>query len=575
MSRGKLLSSFSALNVTQFLTAFNDNLYKLLAAFFLIYLLGTEHSNLILAIAGGVFVIPFILFASFAGSLADRYSKRTVIYFTRLLEIVTTLLGVVAFYFHSIWGVYAVLFLLAFQSTLFSPAKYGIILELVPKEKLSQSNGIVVATSYLAIILGTFFASFLTDVSDKNFLIAVSFCVVTAVLGLISSLWIEKTAPKARQKKVSVHLFRDIGRALVKAHKRRYLLNTICFASYFLFLAAYTQLNIIPLCLQSLGMTEVQGGYLFLMTAFGIGLGSFFAGKLSGSEVELGFVPFAALLAGICFVTMYSYATSFYVVVACLILIGFFGGFYVVPLEVFIQVASPEKDRGQNVATANFLNFIGVILASILLAFLGTYLELSAAFGFLVLGILTLIVACALMVLFADQVFRFITSIVARIFCEITVIGKKRLKLSDPVVLIGQRESWMDTMILMATLPRLVRYIIPVQRRKKRHRFFYYFLWLIPMQTKHVTEIGPETFRIIKQELRSGHSICLMSPLDELPARTLLEWKAHLQQCLAEIETPVAPLHILHKTPEPIVGFWRKLSSLFRYPIRVIFSTPL
>ncbi len=95
------------------------------------------------------------------------------------------------------------------------------------------------------------------------------------------------------------------------------------------------------------------------------------------------------------------------------------------------------------------------------------------------------------------------------------------------------------------------------------------------MDTKYVTEIGPETFKIIKQELRSGHSICLMSPLDDMPARTLLEWKAHLQQSLAEIETPVAPLHILHKTPEPVTGFWHQVWALFRYPIRVIFSSPL
>lgn len=564
-----------ALNLTQFFTAFNDNLYKLLLAFYLIFLLGTQHSNLILAIAGGVFVIPFIIFASFAGSLADRYSKRAVIYFTRILEIVTTLFGVVAFYFHSVIGAYIVLFFLAFQSAIFSPAKYGIIIEITPKERISHCNGVLTATTYLAIILGTFFASFLTDVSDRNFLIAVSACVVIAILGAVSSLGIEKTVAQARKKKVSVHFIRDIWRSLKEARKRRYLLVTICFGAYFLFLGAFTQLNIIPLCLQSLGLTEVQGGYLFLMTAFGIGLGSFFAGRLSGNEVELGFVPFGAIGAAIGYLIIYLFPTHFYTTVTSLIFVGFFGGFYIVPLEVFIQVASPDKDRGQNLATANFLNFIGVIIASILLAFLGTFLKLSAAFGFLVLSLFTFAVGFTLLVLFSDQVFRLIASIIARLFWDLKVVGKKRLKISDPIVLIGQRSSWLDTLVVMATLPRLFRYIIPIQERTKRHKFFYHFLWLIPMDQKHVTTIGPETFRIIKQELEAGHSICLMHPVDDLPARTLLEWKAHLQESLKEIEVPVAPLHILRKVPSPPKGRWQQLLSLFRYPVRVAFSTQL
>jgi len=520
-------------------------------------------------------MLPFILFASFAGSLADRYSKRSIIYFTRFIEIVTTVLGVAAFYFQSVIGVYVVLFLLAFLSALFSPAKYGIIIEIVPRERMSHYNGILTGTTYLAIILGTFFASFLSDISDKNFLISVSACVVIAILGAISSLWIEKTAARARKKKVSVHFIRDIWRALKAAHKRRYLLTTICFAAYFLFLGAFIQLNIIPLSRQSLNMSEVQGGYLFLMCALGIGIGSFLAGKLSGKEVELGLVPFGALGAAVCILIIYFFASNLYVVIAGLLIVGLFGGWYIVPLEVFIQVASPDKDRGQNLATANFLNFIGAILASLMLGILGSALSLSAAFGFLVLSILTFLIGVTLLVLFADQVFRLIVSVVATLFWDIKVVGKKRLLLSDPVVLVGERTSWMDTLILMATLPRLIRYIIPVEKKTKRHKFFYYFLWLIPMDSKHVTVIGPETFRIIKQELRSGHSICLMSPQEDLPARTLLEWKAHLQRSLGEIETPLAPLHISHKRPLEVKGFWKKLASLFRYPIRVTFSSPL
>lgn len=160
--------------------------------FFLINIKGEEHSNTILSLAGAVFVIPFLLFASFAGTLADRYSKRSIIYFTRFMEILTTSFGVAAFAFHSSVGGYAVLFLMATQSALFSPCKYGIIPELVPKAKISNCNGIITATTYLAIIFGTFLASFLTEATHKNFVFSAFTCILVATAGLIASFGIEK-----------------------------------------------------------------------------------------------------------------------------------------------------------------------------------------------------------------------------------------------------------------------------------------------------------------------------------------------------------------------------------------------
>ncbi|MFN0064699.1 MAG: MFS transporter [Chlamydiales bacterium] len=570
----KLLSSFASLNLTQFFTALNDNLYKLILVFFLIHLLGTDKSNAILATAGAIFVIPFLVFASFAGSISDRYSKRAVIYFTRIFEIIATILGILAFYFESVIGGYVVLFLLALQSTIFSPAKYGIIVEITPREKVSHCNGILTATTYLAIILGTFFASFLSDMTRKDFVLAVSFCLLIALLGALSSLWIDKTPAQAAKKKVSVRFIRDIFRSLKKARQRRYLLTVILFGAYFLFLGAFTQLNIIPMTLQSLGMSEVQGGYLFLMTALGIGIGSFFAGRFSRNEVELGFVPLASLGASLCFLGIFFFASHFFAVVFFLILLGICGGFYIIPLEVFIQVASPDEDRGQNVATANFLNFIGVIAASGLLALVGSALELSAATGFFVLGLMTFLVSVTLFILFADQVFRFASSLIAWVFWDLRVVGKKRLKMSDPIVLVGQKSSWLDTIVMMATLPRLIRYIIPIEKKTKRHKYFYDFLWLIPMDHKHVSTIGPETFAIIKKELECGHSICLMHPTN-LPPKTLLQWRSYLEENLQNIDVPIVPIHILRKTPEKTNGRFAQLRSLFEYPVRVAFGTQI
>lgn len=571
ISKPKFFTSFVALNSTQFLAALNDNLYKLLLVFFVIGIEGSEHSNTILSLAGAIFVIPFIVFASIAGTIADRYSKRTVIYLTRIFEILSMGLGVVAVAFQSVVGGYIVLFLMATQSALFSPCKYGIIPEIVAKDRVSNCNGMITAATYLAIILGTFFASFITQVTHRNFILAVSICVGIATLGTLLSLGIKKTKPQAERKKFSIRYFFIIFRTLKRARKQRYLLAVIIFGAYFLFMGSYTQLNIIPFTLQSLHLSEVQGGYLFLMTAIGIGIGSFLAGRLSGKDVEIGFVPFAALGVGICFVALFLFNTHFYVIVPFLILTGLFGGFYAVPIDVFIQVASPEGERGQNVATFNFLSFLGVIIASGLIALFGNVLGLSAAQGFMIVGILTLIMGLFLLILFADQVLRLLVATGTKFFCHLRVVGKGRIKEIGPTLLVAPRTNWLDTIVVMATLPRLIRYIVPLDYKKKKRRFLYRLLWLIPLDIEHFSPIGPQALEAIRAELKTGHSLCLMQPVD-LPSSNLKEWEKALEDVLKDIQVPIMPIHISRPRPEEEEGIISQLFSLRKGTIRISYG---
>ena len=153
--------SFYFLNATQFLGALNDNVFKLLVIYLLIHVKGPAYANSILSIAGAVFVIPFLLFSSGAGVLADRISKRTIIVYTKVLELVIMLFGLVAVIFESELGAYTALFFMASQSALFGPSKYGIIPELVEPKMVSKANGTLTSLTYLAIILGTFAASFI------------------------------------------------------------------------------------------------------------------------------------------------------------------------------------------------------------------------------------------------------------------------------------------------------------------------------------------------------------------------------------------------------------------------------
>ena len=189
---------FAWLNVTQFLGALNDNVFKLLVVFFLVERMGQD-SRMTIGVASAIFVVPFLLFSHAAGVLADRYSKRNIIVFAKVLECVVMALGCVAVAMASPIALYVLIFLMSTQSAFFGPSKYGIIPELVRKEALSKANSFLVGLSYLAIIIGTFVPSyFLVKVLANDFSALAIVCVVVAVAGVFASLRIERTPPAGR-----------------------------------------------------------------------------------------------------------------------------------------------------------------------------------------------------------------------------------------------------------------------------------------------------------------------------------------------------------------------------------------
>jgi acyl-[acyl-carrier-protein]-phospholipid O-acyltransferase/long-chain-fatty-acid--[acyl-carrier-protein] ligase len=383
--------SFLFLNITQFLGALNDNVFKLLIVFMLINIKGPAAASIILSIAGAIFVIPFLLFSAAAGVLADRHSKRNILMSMKIAEIAVMVLSVLAIFLKSEIGVYALLFFMASQSSVFGPSKYGIIPEIVSKDNVSKANGILTSLTYLAIIFGTFLAAFFTDITNKNFVLSSTFCVVIAVLGFLASLKIIKTLPKRSKKKINIRFITEIYKTLKLSYKRKFLLPSIFGAAFFLFIGGFVQLNTIPFALQSLKLTEIGGGYLFLATAIGISIGALIAGKISKSHLDLGISCASGFITSFILVFLGIFPNNLYFAVILMVFLGIFGGIFLIPFEAFIQIRSPEKRRGQVIAATSFLSFFGVLLASFFLFFISEICKLSAAKGFLILGAVTFV----------------------------------------------------------------------------------------------------------------------------------------------------------------------------------------
>ncbi|OGN57584.1 MAG: hypothetical protein A3C42_02825 [Chlamydiae bacterium RIFCSPHIGHO2_02_FULL_45_9] len=458
--------SFYFLNATQFLGALNDNVFKLLVIYLLINLKGPSAANSILSLAGAIFVIPFLLFSSGAGVVADRISKRTIIVFTKAFEVCIMLFGMLAISLRWEVGVYTALFLMATQSAIFGPSKYGIIPELVETKMVSKANGSLTSFTYLAIILETFLASFLTDISGKNFVLEASVCVLIAGIGLMASFGINRTTPQNSSKKVNPVFLYEIYQTLKFSWKIPHLLPMIYGSSFFLFIGAFTQLNIIPFAMQSLGLSEVGGGYLFLPTAVGIAIGAVLSGLLSKDRVEPGISCICGFFIALFFFLLYCFAWSLTMTLILLGLLGVFGGAYLIPFDSFLQLNSPKEKRGQVIAAANFFSFIGVLMASFALYLISEKLGFSAASGFFWMAMITFVSNVVTTGRLSGLFFPFFVNKILKRF--------RRLKLTSEVphpstIIILESNSWYDALLLFSCLPRL-KLLIP-------GRYFRVFPW--------------------------------------------------------------------------------------------------
>ena len=177
---------------TQFLGAFNDNLFKIVVSMLAVHAASGASSGRQLSLVGIVFILPFLLFSGYAGDLADTQSKRTVLVVTKSLEIIAASLGLVAFLLGRLEITYAVLFLIALQATFFSPAKYGILPEVLPDRDLSRANGVLETSTFVAIVVGVACGSFMFDAwKDRLWLIGV-IVVAVALLGTALSFRIPR-----------------------------------------------------------------------------------------------------------------------------------------------------------------------------------------------------------------------------------------------------------------------------------------------------------------------------------------------------------------------------------------------
>jgi acyl-[acyl-carrier-protein]-phospholipid O-acyltransferase/long-chain-fatty-acid--[acyl-carrier-protein] ligase len=565
---------------TQFLGALNDNFHKIVVSLLAVDLAAsTGGGSGYLSLVGAVFMLPFFLFSGYAGHVADVFSKRYVLVLTKAFEIVAMALGFFAFLSQRIELMLGVVFLMALQSTFFSPAKYGILPEMLPNKDLSRGNGLLEMSTFLAIILGTSLGSLLL-VAWKDRLGVIGLVLIgIAVVGTLTSLGIVRVPPSGAQKPFKLNPWAEIGSGIKRLYTEKTLWFTVLGIAFFWFLGALIQLALILLGKEVVGLDDLRVGLLVSFLAIGIAFGSLGAGRLSGDKVELGLVPLGSIGMGLFSILLYSSTPSYLQISTALILLGFSGGLFIVPLYALVQQRSQREEKGKLMATTNFLGTLGVLLASGVFWLLRDLIQLQADRIILIFGLVTLGATVYILTILPDYLIRFVLWVLTHSIYKIRIVGQEGVPFRGPALLVCNHISHMDGLLVGACVQRFIRFMIYRPYYEARVlNWLFRLMRAIPVSGRNRTEIV-ESIERAREELRQGHVVCIFAEGAISRTGNLLPFKRGFEKIVEGLDIPVIPVH-LDRLWGSIFSF--KDGSIFwkwpqriPYPVTVTFGAPM
>jgi acyl-[acyl-carrier-protein]-phospholipid O-acyltransferase/long-chain-fatty-acid--[acyl-carrier-protein] ligase len=532
-----------------------------------------------LAIALGVFSIPFLLFSGYSGSFADRLSKRTVLISVKVFEIAVMLLGVAVFFSNDVRLMLVVLFLMALHSTIFSPAKYGIVPEIAGDKDLSRANALLEMTTFVAIILGTAVAGLMYKLWKETPWDIGFVMVAVAVTGFVASLGITRVPPSGAHEKFQWNPFAEVIVGTKHLLKDRPLWLTVIGISYFFFLGALFQADLVVFGKNVLKVDETHISAMVGCLAVGIGIGSMLAGRLSGDKVEIGLVPLGSALMTVSSVALYLSKGSFVFSVLSLAVLGMASGLFIVPLNAYLQQRSGSGEKGRAIATNNFYNTLGMLLASATLYSLHDRMHLSPATIILMSGALTVAVTIYITMLAPEFLVRFLLWMATHTVFNIRIAGTENVPRRGPALLVANHMSHVDGMLIGACLQRFVRFMVwkPYYDMKSLHWFFK-MTKAIPVGTGGPRDMV-RSIQDARAELKAGHVVCIFAEGAISRTGNLLPFKRGLEKIVDGLDVPVVPVHLdrLWGSIFSFEGgrfFW-KWPKRVPYPVTVSFGDPM
>lgn len=545
---------FLAHNVVLFQGAFSDNFFKLLLIFVIVAATGRGDDEGYVQYLSGLsqflMAVPFILLPGLFGSLSDRFSKQKIIVATKVFELFVMTLGGILLYIASpttaplLWCVF---FLMATQSAMFGPAKFGILPEALPEERLSWGNGIVQAMTMIAIIAASglagpcyeFFAKHGQSQAGNSIAL-----VVLAGIGLTAALYTFKPPAADPNRRMTLNPYAGMGEYVKLLWRDKWLRLAIVGYVYFWFAAAMFNVNIIPYGKVTLGLSETNVSFLLAALSAGIAIGAAAAGFLSRGKIEVGLVPIGAvgmaLFSGLLAWPWYNFQGA----LLMLFCLGLSAGLFDVPVVASIQWLSPKKHIGGIMAAANMLTWIGMASASLL--YMGfAKLHISPFMVFLILSAMSIGMLAYIAIGHPVFILRSVLWIFSNTLYRMRVFGRKNIPEQGGALLVANHTSFLDALLILGALDRRVMFIM--------YEGLYDVGWVRPIaKMMGVIPVaaggGPreviQSLRKATDALKAGDVVCIFGEGHITRTGQQLPFRKGFERIMKGVDAPIIPVHI-------------------------------
>jgi 1-acyl-sn-glycerol-3-phosphate acyltransferase len=548
---------------TQFLGAFNDNLFKTALLVVLTYdaLSWTTLSPALLNnLIPGLFILPYVVFSATAGQIADKVEKGRLARWVKLLEIVIMGVAAAGWLTHTLWLLVAAVAGMGVHSTLFGPVKYAYLPQHLKPEELVGGNGVIEMGTFVGILLGEVMGAVLAGRGAAGIHLVVGGTLAVAVLGLATSWGIPHSPAPAPDLVISKNPIAESLRNLAYSRQNRTVFLSMLGNSWFWFYGALV-LSQFPLYAKDY-LHGDHSVFVLLLTIFslGIGTGSLLCEKLSGRKVEIGLVPFGAIGLSLFGIDLYFASLGYtntatvdaigllsqsgaWHILADLLLLGVFGGFFIVPLFALIQTRCNPQHVSRTIAGMNILNALFMVAAAgVAVALIKQGFTIPEMF--LTTALLNALVAIYIFSLVPEFLMRFLAWLLIHTIHRVSTVDVERIPEEGAAVLVCNHVSYVDAIVIMAASPRPIRFVMD-------HRIFKTPLLGFIFRTSKAIPIAPakedpwlmeKAYIDVAHALHDGELVCIFPEGKLTTTGEMNEFRGGIAKIVDRSKVPVIPM---------------------------------
>ncbi|MDR3752531.1 MAG: acyl-[ACP]--phospholipid O-acyltransferase [Terracidiphilus sp.] len=537
---------FWSLIATQFQGAFSDNILRNLLLSIVIGMnMAQTQRETFVSVVTFLFSVPFLIFSMPGGWLADRFSKRQVTIWTKVMEFGSMLLATAGLATHTLTLSLVALTLVASQAALFGPSKYGLLPELLPEKSLSWGNGVIELWTFLAIIIGTVVGAWMGQQFSGHEVNAGYVLLGLSAIGFITSLGVDNVPAAAPEKPFRINIVGDLLVQIGKMRKDTALFLAVLGNAYFWFLGSLLFSTIVIYGPDVLHVSQTKTGYLNAMLAVGIGIGSMTAGWVSDNKIEYGLIPLGSIgmtVTGFILGVMPHGMTGSAVLLG---LLGFWAGFFAVPVNALIQHKPREEDKGGIIAAANLLSFVGIALSSVVYFVFTQYVHLNPQ-GVIIAGsVITAAATAYVLYLLPEWFGRLILFFATRTIYRVRVIGRDNFPEKTGALLVCNHMSFVDVALLIAATDRPIRFLVfkgiydhpyvkPLAQMMKA----------IPISSELHPREMLQSLHTASDALRNDEIVCIFAEGQITRTGQMLPFRRGLERIMKDVAVPIVPMNL-------------------------------